>query len=493
MKQFVESSANQVDPKHCVVLTGNSSSLSQRLTRSMIEIQRTYKATCGVWIRYLFCFEYLQELTGMGTHFSTHVTSVRFDAWRTKKLRIEKVTLKLPEKDKPRTWVIPILLGLVCLGLITWANYHILNTPEYAHRDFMSLWGGGRAILLDIDPYDREIWVPLRYELGSIWGTGDAVNPFPLWTLLVMTPLSSLPIGWGAAIWITLSLLLLAVAILLLSTVLGTRRPTVAEFALLALGAFTFRASLVTLGNGQITLVLLAILTLFLVLMKRNHPYAAGFILSFIILKPNPFILFAPLVAFWLLIHKRWRVIAGGLTSVALMLIVSWAVIPGWLINWLTVREKTGTTIRTFIMPTLWGAAAEINRQWAPLLGFVFVVALTAGLGWYLFTRKDLDISNVVALAIVGSILIAPYAWAYEHALLLIPLVLLFMRLERRWLAWLVWITLIFILPWILYRYSNEQDRGTFEVLVPLLTLIAFWLFVGVARTRRQGERRCNS
>lgn len=413
------------------------------------------------------------------------VTSVTLDAWRTIMMRIEQVIPRLPKKEKPRTWVIPILLGLVYLGLMTWANYHFLNTAEYAHRDFMSLWGGGRAILMDLDPYDREIWVPLRYDLGSNWGTGDAVNPFPLWTLLVMTPLSSLPIGWGAAIWLTLSQILLAVAILLLSTALGTRRPTVAEFALLALGAFTFRGTLVTLGNGQITLVLLAILTLFLVLMKRDHPFTAGFILSFIILKPNPFILFAPLLAFWLLIHKQWRAIAGGLTSLALMLIVSWAVIPGWLLNWLTVREKTGTSNRTFMMPTLWGAATEINVQWAPLLGFVFAVGLTAGLGWYLFTRKDLDISEVVSLAIVGSILITPYAWAYEHALLLIPLVLLFMRLEQRWLAWLVWITLTFILPWNLYRYSNEQDRGTFEVLVPLLTLIAFWLLVAISRARR--------
>jgi hypothetical protein len=410
------------------------------------------------------------------------------NAWRARILHRRQVIPKLLNRDNPKTWIVPILIGLVVLGLITWANYHFLNTAEYAHRDFMSLWGGGRAVLQGIDPYDREIWVPLRYELGSNWGTGDAVNPFPLWTLLGMIPLSSLPISWAAAIWLTLCQLLLAVAILLLSIVLGTRWPTLAEFAILALGSFTFRSTLVTLGNGQITLVLLFVLTLFLVLMKRNHPFVGGFVLSFIILKPNPFILFAPLVALWLLLHKRWRTITGGLFSIAVMLIVSWAVIPGWLINWFGVRDKTGSSIRSFIMPTLWGAATELNIQWAPLLGFGFTVALTAALGWYLFTHSDLDISEVVSLAIIGSILVTPYAWAYEHALLLIPMIFLFMRLEQRWLAWLYWLLTIFVVPWMLLHYSNQVGRGTFEVLVPLLTLIVFWLFVAFGSSGRQAE-----
>lgn len=387
---------------------------------------------------------------------------------------------------KPWKWLGLLVLGLVILGLMTWANYHYLNTPKYAHRDFMSLWGGGWAVLEGIDPYDPEIWRPLRLELGSKWETGDQGNPFPLWTLLLMTPLSKLSLGQAAAVWLTASQALLALSVLLLAVELGKRRPTVAEFALLAFGAFMFRGTLVTLHNGQITLILLAILTLFLVLMKRNHPFAAGFILAFIILKPNPFILFAPLVALWLLLHKRWQVIAGGLTSVAIMLAISWMVNPGWLFTWQTVREKTGTSIRSFIMPTLWGSAAEISVQWAPLLGFLFIVGLTAALGWYVFRHKELEVGEVVSLAIVSSLLVTPYAWAYEHVLLLIPLTLLFTRLNRRWLAGLIWLGLVFILPWILYRASEVRGRGTIEVLLPLLTAFIFWILIVVQRTRRE-------
>jgi hypothetical protein len=42
----------------------------------------------------------------------------------------------------------------------------------------------GRTWLFKV--YDPEIWVPLRLELGSNWQTGDAGNPFPMWTLLLV-------------------------------------------------------------------------------------------------------------------------------------------------------------------------------------------------------------------------------------------------------------------------------------------------------------------
>lgn len=401
-------------------------------------------------------------------------------------LSLEPAALRSRFLIKPWNWLGLLTLGLILLVLLTWANYHYLNTPQYAHRDFMSLWGGGWAVLEGIDPYDPEIWRPLRLELGSKWETGDKGNPFPLWTLLLMAPLSKLSLGWGAAVWLTASQGLLAMAVLMLAVELGERRPSLADFALLALGAFMFRGTLVTLHNGQITIFLLAFITLFLVLMKRNYPIIAGFILGFIILKPNPFIFFAPLVALWLLFHKRWRVIAGGLTSVAILLAISWMVIPGWLFSWQTVREKTGNSIRSFIMPTLWGSAAEISVQWAPLLGSLFVVGLTIALAWYVFRHKELEISEVISLAIVSSLLITPYAWAYEHVLLLIPLTLLFTRLKQRWLAELIWIGLVFTLPWILYRAGEEFGRGTIEVLVPMLTALIYWAWLIVQRTRKE-------
>jgi hypothetical protein len=382
------------------------------------------------------------------------------------------------QSNPRRTWIFLIVFVLLLGAVLTWANFNFLNTPSYAHRDFMSLWGGSWAIRHDVNTYDADIWAPLRIELGSKWRTGDAGNPFPMWTLLLVMPLSLLPLGWGAAVWLALNQLLLGLTVYFLLIELGGRKPSVFEFALIAIGVFAFRGTLVTLLNGQITIVLMLALTLFLVFIKRDKPFWAGVALAFIILKPNPFIIFAPLIALWLILHKKYRIIAGGVTAVLVMLALTLAILPGWLLEWQNVREKTGSSPRSFIMPTLWGVGTEISVQWAPLIGLVLVVGLTAVLGWYLYTRKDLTAQEVLSLAIVGSLLATPYAWAYEHMLLLIPLILYFTRLDRRWLAWLMWLALAFILPWFFFQVSQERSAGTTEVLTPLLAMAVVWLLV---------------
>ena len=232
-----------------------------------------------------------------------------------------------------RTWLFLTVFVLALGAALTWANFNFLNTPSYIQRDFMSLWGGSWAIRHDVDTFDPEIWAPLRLELGSKWRTGDAGNPFPMWTLLVVMPLSLLPLGWGAAIWLTLSQLLLGFIVYLLLIELGQRRPSVIEFALIAIGVFAFRGTLVTLLNGQITVFLMLSLTLFLVFVKRDKPFWAGVALAFIILKPNPFIIFAPMVALWLILRRKWQIIAGGVTAVLVMLAVTWAILPAGCCN----------------------------------------------------------------------------------------------------------------------------------------------------------------
>jgi hypothetical protein len=91
-------------------------------------------------------------------------------------------------------------------------------------------------------------------------------------------------------------------------------------------------------------------------------------------------------------------------------------------------------------------------------------------------------------LALGVSLAITPYVWAYEHALLLIPLVLLFVWIrERRW-AWLVWGSGSVVLPWTLYWLATQRGRDSMSWLVPALVSAAFGLVV--TRQVRQRARR---
>jgi hypothetical protein len=350
--------------------------------------------------------------------------------------------------------------------LLIWAHYTFLTSHgRYADEDFMGLWSGGRALLEGLDPYESGELLALRRRYGSTW-MPDAQTPLPLWTCVLLIPFSALDLDWAAAAWLVFSEVLLGWSVIALLMHVEQCRVPAIEFCLLALGAFTSRGVLTALTNGQLTMVLVSILTLFLVLIKRNRDFAAGFVLAFLAVKPTPFVFFVPLLGLWLIWQRRWRVVGGAIAGGAVLLSSSWLLQPGWLAKWLAVRGKTGATYRT---PTVWGLAYGLSPNHWPLIGMLLAILVTAVTSWFVFRNRRLDEVTVVSLALVGSLVITPYLWAYEHALLVVPLVVLFARVNRRWLARLLWFLLAWFSPWLLYWVANRIDADILSSFVPLL------------------------
>lgn len=377
-----------------------------------------------------------------------------------------------PKKQNP---VVLALLILIIFGLLTWGMYELLTGPaRYNNRDFMSLYAGGKAILRGLDPYDPDVWLPLRAELGSTWMPDDRA-PFPLWTLLLVLPFATLDLGWAAAAWLAFSLCALGGGLFLLINTYYPKPLPVAEFALVALFTFIYRAALVSMTNGQITFLLFFLLALFLWLVRRERPFLAGIVLSFVIIKPNAFVLFVPAFGLWLLWRRRWRILAGAATGGLVLFVLSWLVLPGWLFEWLNVTGKTEVTA---ITPTVWGLAYEIWPEGWALLGLVFVVVVTAVLGLVIFRNPNLTETEVMPLALIGSLLVTPYAWVYEHLLLLIPSIIVFLAVKKRRLASSIWTILTLVLPWSTLWLADIRQTDTLTASVPLLVGIFFSIFM---------------
>jgi hypothetical protein len=129
------------------------------------------------------------------------------------------------------------------------------------------------------------------------------------------------------------------------------------------------------------------------------------------------------------------------------------------------------------ISPSVWGLAAELASQWWLPLGLLLTILVTAGVGWYLFTRRAVSEVTVVSLAAAASLLTTPYSWTYEHALLYVPWLWLFLRLQPRRLAQVAWLFLVWLIPWGLFLVAAARGRETLAFLIPALVVVAvLWL-----------------
>jgi hypothetical protein len=379
------------------------------------------------------------------------------------------------KSQKTNFWIATLAIVTLFL-LFTWGQYSILSRSyNYANQDFMSLWGGGRALLEGLNPYDPEVWQPLRARYGSTWMPTQAA-PFPVWTAVFLVPFALLPINLAASAWLTFSEIALGVCAYLLLTYAENTKITRLSFLLVVFSLFTYRATVVTLLNGQITVALLLIVVLFLILLKRNKPQLAGFVFAFLALKPNPFLLFVPLIAVWLLIHKRWKVITGGVMGGALLLILGWLVLPGWIADWMHASEMAVVAPRT---PTVWGIGGDVAFSYWQVIGLTLVIIVTFLVGLMTVGNKTLEITHVVSLGLIASLLITPYAWAYEHVLLLVPLLLLFPYFNRSWVKRALWLGMVVGMPWWLYWVASKRGMDTLSFLVPLMVgCVYYWLAV---------------
>jgi hypothetical protein len=368
-------------------------------------------------------------------------------------------------------WLVPLLV-VIAIGL-TWANRtYLSHSNQYTNRDFMSIWTGGKAVLKGLDPHDVDVWQPLRAQYGSSW-MPDQKDPYPLWTAIVFAPLAAaFDINMAGAVWLTLSEILLGVSLSALIMYYAGVKLSALEFGAIMLSSYGSRWVTLTLGTGQMAIVLVFILTLFFVLVKQERWFWAGFSLTFIALKPNPFVIFVPMVIVWTISHRRWHLAAGGIAGAAALFGASWLLRPGWLAAWVSVRGKLDVTQQT---PTVWGVAYElVGLDWWPALGLLFAVILTAAVGAVLLLNRKLTAPEMVATALPFSLLITPYAWAYEHTLLLIPLALFYCYLRAFRFAPLVYFALSFVLPWGLYVIASRRQLDTYSFLVPLIIGLAY-------------------
>jgi hypothetical protein len=282
-----------------------------------------------------------------------------------------------------------------------------------------------------------------------------------------------LPVYPAFVAWVVLTQFMMLLAFLLLLR--ARPNPQAGRFVLpLAAGLIVFRATLVTLHNGQLSGLLLLIVSAIAFLWERQKWWQGALLLPILALKPNlgvPIILFLSL---YLLGRRQLRALFTGAGAGLLLLAIGWVQDPRWIAEFWNAGNTKLSQIFGFA-PTLWGISAYLCNHSQPCsmgygaAGVLLLLGMLAWLAWSV--RNILTPLPVAALAVTATLLLTPTAWPYDQLLLVIPIVAATLSLANGSYPFLL-IALLFvgmdIMSWLLLGVSASIQSEIWNVALPL-------------------------
>ncbi len=290
--------------------------------------------------------------------------------------------------------------------------------------DFVAFYSAGR--LASTDPaelYRADLQAEFESEIigRPITSEDPEYLPFayPAVSALLFVPFSKLPyaVAFYASVFANLTILGLAVGGLAASLPLPQRAST-----MLAISTAGLVAVPVTLLEGQVSFIVLALVALTLIDLRKGNPVRAGVWTGLLAFKPTV----VPVLIIWLVLRRHYRTVACAL-GVALALAiasVAWTGLEGTVdfINLTRTMASGGfASINTDAMPNLRSLAASLEADRIGWLGSTALVVT----GFLMVGRRTAIDAAGTGLVIATAILTAPHVHVQELSLLIIPAAML--------------------------------------------------------------------
>ena len=317
-----------------------------------------------------------------------------------------------PSRVPPGTLIFVVVLS------IFWIVQGAVTYQRARRHDFLSFYTGatlirqGQAEQL----YDLDAQRPIQRALAP---ANEDVIPFirPSYYALVLAPLSFLPFGAAFWVWVGFQAVLLLLCWAWAGRCFG--------WDAMIFGAIYFPTA-AGIINAQDCVFLLALAIGAFLLAERKRDFWSGAVLGLGLIKFHLFFLL-PLVV---LIQRRFRIFAGYCLT-GLVALVIFLVLGGF-----AGMEKYVTLISQPVWRSFWAPERMINIQsvaanlgadsaWAPVLLIGVVVLVTIVGAWHA------ELWRWLSAALLGSVLITPHAYAYDAAILLLPVWLVLFRSDN--------------------------------------------------------------
>lgn len=350
-------------------------------------------------------------------------------------------------------------------------------------NDFIEYWSAANLLLHHGNAYSPAELLAVQRSAG--WTDSTALLMWnPPWTLTLLAPLGLLDHDTAQFLWFVIHALIIFVGAQLLWRVYSAT-PALSCRAWIAL--FAFAPVYLVLLLGQIAPLILAGLIGFLLAARRGAWFCAGAWLALAAIKPHLFYLLWLAVLLWVLHERQWRLAAGFGLTLALM-----AGAPLIFDGQIYARYLALLADGTVIQPQQWATPTLGNAvnlllgglyewlRWLPaLVGAVWFT------GYWSMPRSRWDWPSQLPLIILVSVASAPFAWSFDHVVLLPALMqcaaqerprpgwptvwfflLNFATLAAKlWVRndfWYFWLAPGFLLLYVWSRYERKIVAGSF-------------------------------
>jgi multisubunit Na+/H+ antiporter MnhB subunit len=390
-------------------------------------------------------------------------------------------------------WIVP--LAVVLLGLYTWAFHDAFTTRVPGANDFYSPYGAAYLYFNEgVNPYSQQatLWIQQQLHGGPV-SPGDITNDFvyPFYTILLVAPYTLLPTyAWVQAAWqVTLQVLLIASAILTVRY-FDWRPPAwlLAVFILWSILSYP-SARAIILGQVSIVVFFLSVVTVWLLFRGRRSSggdVLAGVCLALSTVKPQMQFLIIPLLVLWGLRARRWVFLGAAGLSMAVLVGVSFLMLPTWLADWGRQLQAYSAYTPPSVFYILTHGVLRLGAA-APAAIWALRIALGGYLlfEWWVLLR-DMDARRldwVLALTLVATHLLAPRTATTHYVVLIFALAPIFQAWQRvHPLLPFGAMLILFAGNWALFVTTVQGNAEANVMFLPVL-LIAFVLVL-LARPR---------
>ncbi len=283
-----------------------------------------------------------------------------------------------------------------------------------ANRDFICYWAAGQQLAHHGNPYDGAAILGLERAAGF-----EQNQPFfmrnPPSAFFLALPLGFVGVRAGCVLW-SLALVAALMGSIRMLWIMHGRPPD-----RLHLVGYLFPPAFACLLAGQTGIFILFGATLFFYF-AESRPYLAGAALLLCGLKPHLFLPFGVVLIAWIATRGAYRILVGAGVALMASLVLSLFLDPA---AWSHYAHMSSTArLQEEFIPTISLMFRLIIHRDAVWLQLFPAFAGCVWALWYFWTlREQWDWLEHGSLLLVISVMVAPYAWFTDEAVL-VPAIL---------------------------------------------------------------------